>query len=55
MSDISVTINGTKRLLTAGKYCDKNIVVKAEGGVVEVAELPTLVIIGRPIMTRKRR
>jgi hypothetical protein len=40
MSDISVTIKGTKRLLTAGKYCDKNIVVTAEGGVTEVNELP---------------
>jgi hypothetical protein len=57
MSDISVTINGTKRLLTAGKYCDKNIVVKAEGGVTEVAELPTESVtgavykIGKPKLT----
>lgn len=34
MSDISISIEGgtSKRLLTAGKYCDKDIVVKAEGG-----------------------
>lgn len=31
MSDINITINGTKRLLTAGKYCDKNIVITADG------------------------
>jgi len=32
MSDINLTINGTKRLLTAGKYCESDIVVTAEGG-----------------------
>ena len=32
MSDMNITIKGAKRLLTAGKYCDKNIVVTAEGG-----------------------
>lgn len=53
MSDISVTINGTKRLLTAGKYCDKNIVVKSEGGVVEVAELPTESVTGAVYKMRK--
>ena len=32
MSDLHITISGTKRLLTKDKYCDKNIVVTAEGG-----------------------
>ena len=34
MSDINITIPGgtSKRLLTGGKYCDKDIVVTAEGG-----------------------
>jgi hypothetical protein len=32
MSDLNITVTGTKRLLTAGKLCDKNIVVTAEGG-----------------------
>ena len=34
MSDISVTVAGgsSKRLKTAGKYCDRDIVVTAEGG-----------------------
>lgn len=34
MSDINITIEGgtSKRLLTAGKYCDRDIVVTAEGG-----------------------
>lgn len=32
MSDLNITIKGKKRLLTAGKRCDKNIVVTAEGG-----------------------
>ena len=34
MSDINITIPGgsSKRLMTEGKYCDKNIVVTAEGG-----------------------
>lgn len=34
MSDINITIpsGASKRLLTEGKYCDKNIVVTAEGG-----------------------
>ena len=34
MSDINITIPGgaSKRLLTKGKLCDKNIVVTAEGG-----------------------
>ena len=34
MSDINISIDGgaSKRLLTAGKYCDKDIVVTAEGG-----------------------
>lgn len=32
MSDLNITVSGTKRLLTAGKLCDKNIVVTAEGG-----------------------
>lgn len=48
MSDINITINGTKRLLTAGKYCDKNIVITPVGGgnfsgeyVIPVDELPT--------------
>ncbi len=30
MSDLSITVSGTKRLLTQGKFCDKNIVVTAE-------------------------
>ena len=29
MSDMTLTISGTKRLLTKGKYCNKNIVVSA--------------------------
>ena len=34
MSEISITVEGgtSKRLLTAGKYCDKDIIVTAEGG-----------------------
>lgn len=48
MSDINITISGKKRLLTAGKYCDKNIVITPVGGgdfsgeyVIPVDELPT--------------
>lgn len=33
MSDLAIRVSGTKRLLTKGKFCDKNIVVTAEGGV----------------------
>lgn len=34
MADIEITVDGgtTKRLLTAGKYCDRNITVTATGG-----------------------
>ena len=34
MSEISITVEGgtSKRLLTAGKYCDRDIVVTATGG-----------------------
>lgn len=34
MADIEITVDGgtSKRLLTAGKYCDKNILVTAMGG-----------------------
>ncbi len=34
MDDIAITVDGgtTKKLLTAGKYCDRNIVVTATGG-----------------------
>lgn len=34
MSEINITVEGgtSKRLLTAGKYCDKDIVVTATGG-----------------------
>ena len=34
MSEINISIDGgtSKRLLTAGKYCDRDIVVTAEGG-----------------------
>ena len=34
MADIEITVDGftLKRLLTAGKYCDKNILVTATGG-----------------------
>lgn len=34
MADIEITVDGgtSKRLLTAGKYCDKNILVTAAGG-----------------------
>jgi len=32
MSEITITVKNTKRLLTKGKFCDKNIVVTAEGG-----------------------
>lgn len=30
MSDLNISLSGTKRLLTEGKFCDKNIVVTAE-------------------------
>ncbi len=30
MSDLNLSISGTKRLLTQGKYCDKNIVITAD-------------------------
>ena len=33
MSELRISVSGTKRLLTKGKFCDKNIVVTAEGGV----------------------
>lgn len=34
MSDINISVEGgeSKRLLTAGKYCDRDIVVTASGG-----------------------
>ena len=34
MSDINISVDGgtTKRLLTAGKYCESDIVVTASGG-----------------------
>ena len=34
MADIEITVDGgtSKRLLTAGKYCDKNILITATGG-----------------------
>ena len=34
MADIEITVDGgtSKRLLTGGKYCDKNILVTATGG-----------------------
>lgn len=34
MSEINITVTGgtSKRLLTAGKYCDRDIIVTAEGG-----------------------
>lgn len=34
MADIEITVGGgtSKRLLTAGKYCDKNILVTSTGG-----------------------
>lgn len=35
MSDLHISVSGTKRLLTKGKLCDKNIVVTAEGGGVD--------------------
>ena len=37
MSEISITVEGgtSKRLLTAGKYCDRDIVVTATGGSAE--------------------
>ena len=31
MSDLNLSISGTKRLLTQGKYCDKNIVITVDG------------------------
>lgn len=31
MSDLAIQVSGTKRLLTKGKFCDKNIVVTAQG------------------------
>ena len=34
MSDLTLTVSGTKRLLTKGKYCDKNIVAN------EITKLP---------------
>ena len=40
MSEINITIEGgkSKRLLTAGKYCDDNIVVTAEGGGIDTSD-----------------
>ena len=32
MSDINISVTGTKRLKTAGKYCADDIVVTATGG-----------------------
>lgn len=32
MSDLQITVSGKKRLLTGGKFCDKNIVITAAGG-----------------------
>ena len=34
MADIEITVDGgtSRRLLTAGKYCDKNILITATGG-----------------------
>ncbi len=32
MSDLHIQINGKKRLLTKGKFCDKNILITAQGG-----------------------
>ena len=38
MSDINITIEGgaSKRLLTAGKYCDSDIVITASSGASEI-------------------
>lgn len=40
MSDINITVEGnsSKRLKTAGKYCDKDIVVTAEGGGIDTSD-----------------
>lgn len=40
MADIEISVEGgtSKRLLTAGKYCDKNILVSASGGASPVIE-----------------
>ena len=52
MSDINISVEGgeSKRLLTAGKYCDRDIVVTASGGggVVNIieAENPTKADLG---------
>ena len=32
MSDLHISVSGAKRLLTKGKFCDKDIVVTAQGG-----------------------
>lgn len=41
MSEINITVEGgtSKRLLTAGKYCDRDIVVTAEGGGLGIADV----------------
>ncbi|MBE6983107.1 MAG: hypothetical protein E7435_02320 [Ruminococcaceae bacterium] len=31
MRDLNFSVSGKKRLLTQGKYCDKNIVITADG------------------------
>ena len=38
MSEFNITVDGgtSKRLLTAGKYCDRDIVITAEGGEYEI-------------------
>lgn len=43
MSEINISIEGgtSKRLLTAGKYCDRDIIVSAEGGTEELDEVLT--------------
>lgn len=40
MSDINITVEGntSKRLKTAGKYCDRDIVVTAEGGGIDTSD-----------------
>jgi hypothetical protein len=43
MSEINITVEGgtTKRLLTAGKYCDRDIIISAEGGTEDLDEVLT--------------
>lgn len=54
MSEISITVEGgtSKRLLTAGKYCDRDIVVTATGGGgITFDDIATLKLTGDVVLT----